>query len=176
MRHVPTATAIAAVASAFYNTHAGAKLFVCLVPQNTVLDAAGFAALTWVQVKGVGNHGETGSKTNILNYNTWDDDVIQKAKGMTDAGDPEIEVARIGTDAGQIIMRAAALAKVNNYAFKIELPDSPGGAGDTPSIRYNRGLVTGPRHPNGRNEDFDLEIYSLALNQREIVIEAIDVP
>ncbi len=173
MRELYLAALVAAQASAFLNTNAGGKLFICTTPQPTDLDATAYAALTWVQVKGVGSHGETGSKTNILNYNTWDTDVIQKGKGTTDAGSPAIEVGRLATDPGQVALRAAALTNYN-YAFKIERNDKPNSdVGSKPTTIYNRGLVTGPTHPNGRNEDFDLEVFTLALNQREIVVEAV---
>ena len=118
-------------------------------------------------VTGVGSVGETGSNTNILTYETWDDEVVQKGKGLTDAGSPDIEVARDPDDAGQIILRAAAETNFS-YALKIEGNDAPPGANSTPTIRYNRGLVTGPREPNCRNEDFDLEIFGTGLQQKQI--------
>lgn len=155
----------------FANTNAGSKLFVCATPQNDDLDQAGYEALTWVEVGSVGSHGEVGPQTNILTYDTWNTKVIQKAKGMTDAGSPEIEVARDATDPGQDILRTAAKSNFN-YAFKIVRNDKPNAAPDsTPTIIYNRGLVTGPRRPMGRNEDFDLEIFTLGLQQLEIVVD-----
>lgn len=154
---------------AFANANAGSKLYVCATAQNSDLERAGYEALTWVQVTGVGSHGEVGTTTNILTYDTWDTTVVQKAKGMKNAGDPEIELARIPTDPGQIILRAAANTNFN-YAFKIERND-PAVEGGEPTIIYNRGLVTGPRRPMGRNEDFDLEIFTLALNQVELVVD-----
>ena len=155
--------------AAHINTNAGKKLYICATPQNADLDADDFEALTWVQVKGVGNHGESGTTTNILNYDTWDTTVTQKAKGVSDAGSPEIEVARLPTDAGQVAMRVAAKTNLN-YAFKLEGNDKPTVNG-TPTIIYTRGLVTGPRRPNGRVEDFDLEVFTLALNQTEVVVD-----
>jgi len=174
MRSNLLASVAVAHAAAFFNTNAGSKLYICETAQQGMLTAEQFAALAWVQVRGVGSLGETGSTTNILTYDTWDDDVVQKAKGMTNAGDPEIELARNPTDAGQIILRAAALTNLN-YAFKVERNDKPNtDVGSTPTIRYNRGLVTGPRQPNGRNEDFDLEVFALGLQQRQITVDPID--
>ncbi len=171
MRSVMFASVAAAFPVAFVNTMAGRKLYICATAQQADLDAAAMAGLTWVQIKGVGSHGETGETTNILNYDTWDTDVTQKGKGITDAGSPEIELARIPTDPGQMILRQAAKTNLN-YAFKIEGNDKPDADPDsTPTIRYNRGLVVGPRTPNGRNEDFDLEIYTLGLNQRQITVD-----
>lgn len=159
-----------ALHAAYFNTYAGAKLYICATPQPADLTQSGFEALTWVQVKGVGSHGETGTTTNILTYDTWDTDVVQKAKGMSDAGSPEIEVARDATDPGQNILRAAAATNFN-YAFKIVGTDAPT-ANATSTTRYNRGLVAGPREPNGRNEDFDLEMFTLGLQQKQIKVAA----
>ena len=173
MKNTILASMTALVATGYFNTNAGSKFYVCATPQATDLDASGFAALTWVLVGGVGSVGETGDNTNVLSYDTWDDAVVQKAKGLTDAGSPEIEVARDPSDAGQDILRAAAQTNFY-YAFKIEstdLPDSNTGA--KPTIRYNRGLVAGPREPNGRNEDFDLEIFTLGLVQKQIKVDPV---
>lgn len=173
MRPIAFASLASVAAVAFANTNAGKTLWVCSTPQEEDLDATEFAALTWVQVKGVGNHGETGDTTNILNYDTWDTEVTQKGKGITDAGNPDIELSRRPTDAGQVIMRT--IAKTNlNYAFKVIGNDKPDNDPDsTPTIRYNRGIVVGPRNPNGRNEDFDLEVFTLGLNQRQITVDPV---
>lgn len=167
------AVTTALVAAGYFNTNAGSKLYVCATAQPDELDATEFAGLTWVQVGGVGSVGETGDNTNMLSYDTWDDEVVQKAKGMTNAGDPEIEVARDPDDAGQDILRTAAGTNLY-YAFKIEGTDKPDtNPASKPTIRYNRGLVAGPREPNGRNEDFDLEIFTLGLVQKQIKVDPV---
>ncbi len=156
-------------AKAFANSNAASKLYVCATAQNVALDQSGYEALTWVEIKGVGSRGETGKITNIISYNTWGDSVTQKAKGMTDAGSPEVECARIPTDPGQVILRSAgAVGNNNNYAFKEVRAD--GATGATGTVKYNRGLVGGPKSPGGRNEDFDLEVYTLAFQQEEIIV------
>lgn len=153
-----------------YNPNLGGALYIAVDgngdfdPQNTDLNQVGYEALTWLQVKGVGSHGETGSTPNILNYDTWDDVVMQKSEGVINAGDPEIELGRIASDPGQIQLRVAASTanRNQNAAFKIVKPDG--------TIMYNRGIVTGPRHPHGRAEDFILEIFTAGLNQEQIVV------
>ena len=158
-------------AAAHANTNAASKLYICSTAQNSNLNQAAFEALTWVEIKYVGSLGETGKTTNILTYDTWGDAVVQKAKGMTDAGSPELEVARDPTDAGQIILRTAGeVGNNNSYAFKEERADAP--SGGTPTTRFHRGLVGGPRWPGGRNEDFDLEIYTLGFQQEPIEVPA----
>lgn len=164
------------VATGYFNTNAGSKVYICATAQPTDLLQAAYEGLTWVQIGGVGSVGETGSNTNVLSYPTWDDDVIQKAKGLTDAGSPEIEVARDPSDAGQDILRTAAATNLY-YAFMIEGTDVPDSNPlSTPTIRYNRGLVAGPREPNGRNEDFDLEIFTLGLVQKQIKVDPVAAP
>lgn len=147
----------------------GRSLWICATPQQADLNQAAFAALTYVQVKGVGSGGEIGTKENQLTYPTWDSTVVQKSKGMADAGNPPFELARDPLDAGQIILRAAAATEFN-YAYKIMANDTPSG-GSSPTIIYNRGLVMRPTRPQGKNEDFDLEVFTFANNQLEIVVD-----
>lgn len=172
-RNLLLASAVAARPIAFANTNAGKKVYICNTPQQADLDKTEFEALTWVEVKGIGNFGETGASTNLLNYDTWDTDVSQKAKGVTDGGSPELEVARIPDDPGQVILRTIALTNLN-YAIKIEGNDKPDNhVASKPTIRYNRGLVVGPRTPNGRIEDFDLEIFTFGMNQRQLTVDPV---
>ena len=139
------------------------KISVSTAAANADLDATGYGALTYVEVKGIGSVGETGNNTNILSYDTLANDVVSKAKGMTNAGDPPLECARIAEDPGQILMRTYGLiTNHNNYAFKVELQDG--------SIQYLRGLVTGPTRPGGRNEDFELEVFTVAVQQTEVMV------
>ena len=151
----------------YANANAGSRIFICTTAVTIPQTLSALGALTYVEIRGIGSLGETGSTTNILTYDTWDTDVIQKAKGMTDAGSPELEVARIPSDPGQIALRAAALTNLN-YAIKIERNDKLTVSGD-PTIIYNVGLVAGPRRPNGRNEDFDLELFTFGFQQRELI-------
>lgn len=161
---------VAAIA-AFANSNAASKLFVCPTPQNTNLSRADYEALTWVEIKFVGSLGQTGKTTNMLTYDTWGDSVTQKAKGLTDAGSPELEVARDSNDEGQNILKAAgAVGNNNNYAFKELRADGP--VGGTGTIRYNRGLVAGPSYPGGRNEDFDLQVFTLGFQQEPLEVAA----
>lgn len=156
-------------------TQAGAKFYIAVddvsseaIAKDTDLSQTDYEALTWLEVKGVGNVGQTGTDTNVVSYDELATEVTQKGKGISNAGDPDIECRRIGSDPGQVEMRRAT-GTTNSYAFKYELDDSAGVNGTT---FYNRGLVMGPTRPNGGNEDFDLEVYTLGLNQKEVVVEA----
>lgn len=148
-------------------THSSDKLYISTTPQNADLDdhaTDGFPSLTYTEVKGVGSMGEIGPNTNIVNYDTWGNDIVSKGKGMTDAGSADVEMLRIYNDPGQIAMRAAgAPSNKNSYAFKQVLQDG--------TTRYFRALVAGPRHPGGRNEDFDLNVFTLGCNQAPLDVD-----
>lgn len=149
-------------------TNAGGKFFICSTPQPTNLTQSQFEALVWIEVRNVGSLPESGSNTNVVSYDTIDTDVTQKGHGITNAGDGTLELARLADDPGQVALRAAALTKFN-YAFKRELTDAPDEE-TTNTVFYNRGIITGPLHNGGRNEDFILETFNLGFNQREIVV------
>ncbi len=146
-------------------TNSGSKLYICVTPQNEDLEEADFEALTYVQVKKVGSVGERGINTNIVTYDTWDTQVSMKGKGITNAGDPQVELAEDLADPGQIAMRAAGAPNVPDaYAFKVERANG--------SLEYLRGLVAGPNSPGGRNEDFIINTFTLALNQAPLIVPA----
>lgn len=152
------------------NTNAASKWYVCATPQNNNLTLADYESLTWTLISKVGNVGETGKSTNVLTYNTWDTEVADKSKGVTDAGSPTIQVAREPNDAGQEILRnAGAVGNNNKYAFKEVRADGP--LGGTGTIMYNRGIVAGPTHSNGGVEDFDLDTFTLGFVQEEIIVK-----
>ncbi len=149
-------------------SHSSVKLYVSTTAQNTDLDdhaTLGFPGLTYTEVKNVGSIGEYGINTNVISYDMLSTTVSRKAKGITNAGDPQVEVARDDADAGQDLMRTyGAVANKNSYAFKITKQDG--------SVDYLRGLVMGPNRPSGRNEDFDLEVFTIACNQEPLHIAA----
>lgn len=143
-------------------TTAKAKLYACATAQDADLDATAFAALTWVQVKGVGNIGEWSTSDNIISYDTLDDDVSQKQKGVRNGGDPVVEVKRDFSDAGQDLLRTQANS-VEYFAFKREDQDG--------TVMYNRGVVGGPDQPGGGREDFIVQRFTLGFVQTNVVVE-----
>ena len=148
----------------------GSKVYICATAQAAApANAAAYAALTWVEIKKVGNMGQVGTSQNVLSYPTWGDAVTGKEKGATDAGNPTLEVMRDTADAGQDALRAAALTN-SKYAFKIERADKLTGGG-TNSIFYNWGIVTGPARPQGANEDFDVEVFTLGFAALETPVD-----
>ncbi len=148
----------------------GSKVYICATAQAAApANAAAYAALTWVEIKKVGNMGQIGTQQNVLKYPTWGAAVTDKEKGAADAGDPTLEVMRDTADAGQDALRAAALT-TGKYAFKVERADKLTGGG-TNTLLYNWGLVTGPARPQGGNEDFDVEVFTIGFASLEVSVD-----
>jgi hypothetical protein len=157
------------------STKKGSKVFVCATAQNSDLIESAYAALTWVQVGKVGNIGDFGATSTQPTYDTLDEPVTQKQKGTANAGDPQIEVASVATDAGQVILRTFGNPlNQDNMAIKIERND--GGADFTNTVFYSRGVVSGPVYPGGGSDDFDLERFTIGLNQLPIRVNPTAIP
>ena len=148
------------------STQAGNRVSICTTAQNTPLaNAAAAVALTYVLVGGTGRIGSFGNNENILSYNHLSTATVQKSKGVSDLGNPEIEVERDMGDAGQDALRTAGASKNNQYVIMIERNDAPTGASPKPTRHYLRGPITGPVMPGGGVEDFDLQVFTMAANQ-----------
>lgn len=156
-------------------TLAGTKVSISTTAVTLPLNATDFGALTFTPVGSVGNLGDYGSPANLINYNTLDTEVMSKAKGVEDAGELSIEVARIFDDPGQIAMRAAAATKFY-YAIKIEYADAPSEDWSN-TIMYAVGPVTGPQLLGGGTDDFIRESYSVGFtDQRPIFVAPVETP
>lgn len=150
-------------------SNAGGKFLVCPVPVPNNLTLAEYQALPFIEVIGVGSLPESGTTENVISYDTVDQDVTDKAKGIANAGDGTLEVAYNATDPGQVALRAMAQTKFK-YATARILTDAPD-ALQTNTILYNRGVVGGPTMAGGRNEDFIVETYQFGYGpQREIKV------
>lgn len=146
-------------------SHAGVELHISAETANKDLSESSFEALSFTKVANVGSIGEYGISTNMLTYDTMDTLVSLKSKGITNAGDPTVEVARTDGDPGQEAMRTAGAPDYfDAHAFKIVKQDG--------SIDYLRGLCAGPSSPSGRNEDFDLHVFTLGLCQAPLHVDA----
>lgn len=155
-------------------TLAGTKVYISTTAVTLPADETEFEALTYTEIKSVGNLGDYGAAPNIVNYNTLDTEVMSKAKGVEDAGELSIEVARIYDDPGQILVRAHAATKMN-YAVKIEYGDAPQ-AGWSGTVMYAVGPVVGPQLLGGGTDDFIRESYTVAFtDQRPIFVDPADI-
>jgi hypothetical protein len=91
-----------------FDTVANTKLYVSVTAPAT-FDAAGYGALTWVEVGLITSVGSvTGREYNKATLETVSDAQIRNKKGNYSLPDAEMECAWAETDAGQIIISAAS--------------------------------------------------------------------
>lgn len=143
-------------------TLVGAKVYISDSAQNTDMAGVnpGFDSLSYTEIANVGNIGEYGFSTNMVSYPTMDRNIVLKAKGQTDGGNTQIQVADVNGDAGQLaIATAADPGSQDNYVIKIEFANGV--------IDYLRGPIGGPTHPNGGPESFAINQYTMGVNEFE---------
>lgn len=145
-------------------THANTEVYVSANPMDSDLTLGQFRAINsndWIAISPVGQVPPRGIDTNMLSYDTVTTLVVRKAKGITDAGSGTMECARDDSDPGQIkLNEIGAPGYFKSHGFKIVRQDG--------SAEYSRALVSGPVYPGGRNEDFDVAVYSIELQQAPI--------
>ena len=81
-------------------------------------DSTGFAALTYSTVGEVTDIGEFGREYALVTHNPVGTRATQKYKASYNEGTITLSIGLDTDDAGQILMKAAALSD-NNYSFKI---------------------------------------------------------
>lgn len=86
-------------------------------------DSAGYAALTYTSVGEITNFGEFGREFTLATHNPVSTRGTQKLKGSFNEGSIALQLGLDTDDAGQILMKAAALSD-NLYAFKITTANS----------------------------------------------------
>lgn len=145
-------------------TNFGGVFALSTTSANEDLNASEFAALQYTEVPNIGSHGDSGVSQNVVNYSTWDRNVIAKGKGEADAGSPSVEFLDVDSAGMTLLIAAADVDNTNSYAYRIVWPDN--------SIEYNRGIITGPLRMKGGNEDFKRLQFNLGFNQVPVTIAA----
>lgn len=145
-------------------TNFGGLFSISTTAENSDLTLSGFVGLSYTPVPNIGTHGDSGVSQNVVNYSTWDRNVIAKGKGEADAGSPVVEFLDVASAGMTLLLAAADVDDANSYAFKILWPDD--------SVEYNRGVVTGPVRLKGGNEDFKRLQFNLGFNQQPVIVDA----
>lgn len=151
---------------------AGMKLFIGGVKALQAADfvEADFSGETWVEIDGWSQMGSVGDTAALITTSLINRGRDIKQKGTTNAGSMENVFAVIPGDPGQeALIAAAAGANKQNYAFKIEHNDDPGGTGSAPSMSYFVGLAMNSNESGGeantiRNLNATIEINSNIVN------------
>lgn len=145
-------------------TASGTRLFIGAAVTTAAADSlAEFEAMSnWTEVGLVESIGEFGDQSNEVTFSALGDARVRRSKGARDAGTMAVTCAHDPTDVGQAAVEAAEQTN-NNFAFKVELPDSP-----TPSYSdtqiYFRGLVMSRRKNVGTNDNIIRNNYNIGVN------------
>jgi hypothetical protein len=85
-------------------------------------DASGYNALSMTTIGEITNFGEIGREFNLVTHNPVSSRGTQKFKGSYNEGTMQLQMALDTDDAGQILMKAAALSD-NKYSFTLTTPN-----------------------------------------------------
>jgi len=112
-------------------TSAGSTVSISAGVPATI-DSAGFGALTYTAIGEITSAGEFGKSFTLVTHNPLANRNTYKKKGSSNNGTMALQMARVPSDAGQVLL-LAALASDNDYAFKVVLQNG--------TIEYFQGVV-----------------------------------
>ncbi len=150
-------------------TATGAKIFIGPAVLPSVDTEAEYSALAWTEVGLVESLGEFGDQSNTVNFASLNDGRNRKAKGIRDAGDLALTVARDPTDPGQDALIAAE-ATSNKFAFKVVYPDRLTPTG-TDGIDYFRALVMSKRSNVGSADNVIRRAFTLGIDSAIVSVD-----
>jgi hypothetical protein len=105
----------------------GAKISICTTAQYVEpASIATYSALTWQEIGDVESIGEYGDEAQILTAATLQDSRVFKAKGARDGGTLSLTCLDRPDDTGQQALITAEGVNPGMFAFKVELPTTPG--------------------------------------------------
>jgi len=144
--------------------------YVCETAQPDDLLQAEFEALTWVEVGNIVTLPDFGYTQNTVTQDYINTDMSQKRKGFKQGSESDLVIGRDYEDAGQTALRTIVESPAN-YAFKLELSDSPNPATTTNTVMYSRGIASGWNFSGGGGEDFDNATITIGLNQQPVIVD-----
>lgn len=134
-----------------------------VAPDGTNSKAAYDALIPFVKIGRVESIGDYGDERAAVTFNSVGSGRIEKAKGSADAGTLALTVGYDPQDAGQIAVEAA-LANINNFAFRVTFPDK--------SIQYFRGLVMSKRRSIGTADNVIKRVFNIGINSEILDVAA----
>ena len=113
------------------------------------------------EVENLGNHGVT---ANVTEFTPIDTAVVTKIKGSKNYGTMAMTLGSIPSDAGQVILEAAAESNLH-YSAKIVYPDG--------EVHYLDVLVSKKEYQDGAVNDISKIAVDLALCKKPVVVAAV---
>lgn len=130
---------------------AGAKIYIgaaAMAAPTVDVTETNFAAVSWTEIADWTQCGQIGDTAALITTQVISRGRDVKQKGTRNAGSMQNVFAINSSDPGQIAVIAAEKT-ANNYPFKIEWDDAPGGTAPTPTINYFIGLVMSAQQAGG---------------------------
>ncbi len=156
-------------------TASGTRIYVgaavSIAAADTLVEFQAMSA--WTEITPVESIGAFGDSANDVTFAAIGDSRVRHAKGARDAGRFDLVVAHDPIDAGQLALDAAQ-ATNSQYAFRVDLPDSPGPT-YTSSVLYFRALVQGNPMNIGTNDNVIRKTYSIGLQSEVFTQVAVSV-
>lgn len=128
-------------------------------------DAAGYGAttMTYTAIGEIENYGSHGVKANISEFTPVDTAVVAKIKGAKNYGSMSLTIGSIPTNAGQVIVAAAAESN-NHYSAKMTYPDG--------EVHYLDVIVASHEYQDGSVNDTSKVAVELAICKKPVVVAA----
>lgn len=129
-------------------------------------DAAGYADtdIIWTEIGQVENYGNHGVSATIVEFTDAATAAVAKLKGSKNYGTMAMTVGSIPSDAGQVIVEAAAESN-NHYSIKMVYPDN--------EIHYMDVLVAKSENQDGAVNDVARLSVDMALSKRPVKVAAV---
>jgi len=91
--------------------------------QPATYDSVGYAALTWTKIGLIGSIGDLTGQWDSDEFNLLETGGTVRAKTFRDPGSTQLTIGYKPADAGQAILLSAYNDILNDYSFKLEMPD-----------------------------------------------------
>jgi hypothetical protein len=152
------------VARTVVQSIAGATLSISASIPATY-DQAGYeaSAMVYTEIGEIENYGNHGVTANISTFTPVKTSVVTKIKGSKDYGTMALMIGSIPSDAGQVILGAAAESN-NHYSAKMVYPDG--------EVHYLDALVGKKEYQDGSVNDTSKIAVDLALCRKPVVVAA----
>lgn len=138
-------------------SYIGATLSIAVATDPATYDAAGYAALTWVNIGKVMSIPEIGDSHNMIDIDILSDGRVKHVIGSADGGMNQVTIAADGDDTGQTSLLTANGSNTQN-AFRIVDP-----APSSETI-YFSGLVAGLKDTERTTTAYKGKTFTMAVN------------
>ncbi len=137
------------------------KIFLAAAAPATY-NAAGYAALTWIEIGEVTDIGENGPESSQIDHAPLSSGVKIKRKGIRDYGNIPLQMALVPGDEGQQEMILAE-ASQDAWSIKMVYQDE--------TIDYTRALVMSFKKNIGNSESITAASSTLCVTKETITVE-----